>query len=63
MEEDLKKISNVEILNEMNHLDDEIWYKIIKYNKLLKEITTRYPQTKEHEDFKPIILCKEYGRR
>lgn len=63
MEEDLKKVSHVEILNEMNRLDDEIWYKIIRFNKLAEEITRRFPQTKESEEFQPKILCKKSERR
>jgi len=56
MEEDLKKISHVEILNEMNRLDDDIWYKIIRYNKLAKEMNVRFPDTKNSDYFKPKVL-------
>ena len=61
--EEIKKKPTIEIINEMNHLDDEIWSKIIRYNKLVEEITTRFPQIKNNEEFKPKILCKKVERR
>lgn len=63
MEEDLNKISNINILMEINKVEDTIWYNIIRYNKLAKEIKTRFPQLKSNEEFKPKVLCKKCERR
>lgn len=54
--EEIKKKPTIEIINEMNNLDNEIWSKIVRYNKLAKEITTRFPQVKNDEEFKPKVL-------
>ena len=55
-EENLKKVTNIQILTEMNKLDDEIWYKIIRYNKLAKEMTIRFPGIDKSDYFKPKVL-------
>jgi len=56
MEEDIKKKPTVEILNEMNKIDDNIWLLIVKYNKLAKEMVARYPMVEKHDEFKPKVL-------
>lgn len=63
MEEDLTKKTINDIIKEMSILDEEIWLKITEYNRLVKEITARYPTVKNDEEFKPKVLCKNCKRR
>ena len=54
--EELEKKPTAEILDDMNDLDNQIWLLITRYNKLVTEITKRYPRVSQHEEFRPKTL-------
>lgn len=56
--EDLNKKPLVEIVQEMTYLEQEIELKMLRYEKLRKEIIKRFPQTKDMEEFKIKKLKK-----
>ena len=61
--EEINKKSTADIIQEMTYLDQEIGLMMLRYNKLAKEITARFPQVKNDEVFKPKVFCKQYEGR
>ena len=64
MNDEVKTMSTIDIINEMTYLDrkliiDELKYNktvgkdLLRYNLLCSEITRRFPQVKDNDEFKP----------
>lgn len=52
MEEDITKKPLVEIITEMSKLEQKIQLEVMKYNILANELTRRFPDLKNNEEFR-----------
>lgn len=52
MEEDITKKPLVEIITKMTRLEQKIQLEVMKYNILANELTRRFPDLKNNEEFR-----------
>lgn len=56
MKEDYSKTPLIDLLDEMNHLEQEINMKLFIYEEMRKEIVNRFPPIEKEDAFKPKVL-------